>query len=268
MDKKALEILLKSYWSPSGWKPDNERTPSPEELEYAKSKGLMFDPVHLDHDQGIAQVIELVAALNRRAVADAFLASLSTRRLDWRSAMGSFAVFQHIQRHADEKMEHKCRVCGSYLSGSFEQDLNLLNFERFKWGGVRHDQVVYAAFDLRQFLKAPLPQPTAADIDIFRRIISRIAQAPRNTSSANLHGEFAKVLKSSKSERDVFVAILGFSGILESPEHPGYSGRFVAAGERSVPDRRFVDMPYPACWWRGDIGINQLWLSEYFAHVL
>lgn len=273
MDKRALDILLKSYWSSSGWKPDNETTPSPEDFEYAKSKGLMFDPVDIDRDQGIAQLIELVAALSRRRVADAFLASLSTRRLDWRSAMGSFAVFQHIQRHAAEEMEGECRICGAYLTGDDEQDddeqdLNVLNFERFKWGGVRHDQVVYAAFDLRQFLKESSPQPTAADIEIFRRIISAIDQAPQNTSSANLHAEFAKVLKSNKSERDVLVAILGFSGILETPEHPGYSSRFILAGERSLPDQRFVKMAYPACWWRGDIGINQLWLSEYFAHVL
>lgn len=268
MDKRALEILLKSYWSPSGWKPENERMPSREDFEYAKSKGLMFDPVDIDHDQGVDQVIELVAALSRRAVADAFLASLSTRRLDWRSAMGSFAVFQHLQRHTPEKMENKCRTCGSYLTGGVEQDLNVLNFERFKWGGVRHDQVVYAAFDLSQLLKESLPQPTAADIEIFRGIISAIDQAPQNTSSANLHAQFAKVLRSNKNERDVIVAILGFCGILETPEHPGYSSRFVPAAERSLPDRRFVDMSYPACWWRSDIGINRRWLSEYFAHVL
>ena len=268
MDKRALEILLTSYWSPSGWKPDNEQLPSREDLDYAKSKGLMFDPVDIDHDQGVAQVAELVAALSRRTVADAFLASLSTRRLDWRSALGSFAVFQHLQRHAAEKLEHKCRICGSYLTGGITQDLNVLNFERFKWGGVRHDQVVYAAFDLSQFLKESLPQPTAADIAIFRNIVSAIDQAPPNTSSANLHAQFAKVLKSNKSERDVLVAILGFCGILETPEHPGYSSRFIPAGERGLPDRRFVDMSYPACWWRSEIGINRHWLSEYFAHVL
>jgi len=54
--------------------------PSPEDFEYAKSKGLMFDPVKLDHDIAMAQVIELVAKLNRYGVADAFLANLSTKR--------------------------------------------------------------------------------------------------------------------------------------------------------------------------------------------
>lgn len=267
MDKTALEILLKSYWSASGWKADGDRIPSPLDFEYAKSKGVMFDPVTLDHDLAIVQVVELVAKLNRRRVADAFLASLSTRRLDWRSALGSFSVFQHIQAHAPAKEAHHCRICGFHLS-SVKHDLNVLNFERFKWGGVRHDQVVYAAMDLSLFLKESVPEPVAADIEIFRSIVAAIDGAPLSISSANLHSRFAKVLKSNKSERDVLVAILGFCGVLETPACSGYSSNFVPVGERRLPDRRFVDMPYPVCWWQGDIGINQKWLLEYFGHVL
>lgn len=268
MDKTALDILLKSYWSASGWRPDGDRMPSHKDFEYAKSKGIMFDPVTLDHDQAIAEVIELVAKLNRRRVADAFLASLSSRRLDWRSALGSFSVFQHIQPHVPAKMEHRCRICGLYLTGGVEHDLNVLNFERFKWGGVRHDQVVYAVMDLSLFLKESVPEPSAADIEMFRSIVAAIDGAPQNTSSANLHSHFAKILKSNKSERDVLVAILGFCGVLETPTHSGYSSTFLPVGERCLPDRRFVDMPYPACWWQGDIGINQKWLLEFFGHVL
>lgn len=257
MDKTALNILLKSYWSASGWKADGDRMPCPEDFEHAKSKGVMFDPVTLDHDQAIAQVNELVAKLNRRKVADAFLSSLSTRRLDWRSALGSYSVFQHIQPHASTNMEHQCRICGFYMTGGLEHDLNVLNFERIKWGGVRHDQVIYAVMDLSLFLKEPATEPTNADIEIFRKIIAAIEVAPENTSSANLHSQFAKIFKSNKSERDVLIAILGFCGVLETPIHSGYSSTFVPVIERHLPDRRFVDMPYPACWWQSNIGINQ-----------
>jgi hypothetical protein len=41
--------------------------------------------------------------------------------------------------------------------------LNILSFERFKWGGVRRDNVAYVAFDLEQFVRAPRLQPTRAD---------------------------------------------------------------------------------------------------------
>jgi len=43
MDKKAKQILFKTFWSSSGWT-DNRETPK-EDYEYAISKGMMFHPV-------------------------------------------------------------------------------------------------------------------------------------------------------------------------------------------------------------------------------
>ncbi|WMW82040.1 hypothetical protein RF679_07065 [Undibacterium cyanobacteriorum] len=267
MDKRALKILFDSYWSPQGWKPDAKRGPSSEDFAYAKSKRLMFDPIELNHDRILKQLSNSIERLNRRKVADAFLASLSTRRLDWRSALGSYAVFQHLPPHTAQINEHRCSVCGVYLH-EHTADLNVLNFERFKWGGVRHTQVIYAAFDLGLLLESPIPTPTAEDIQLFRTMLSAINAAPSNLTSAALQSHFAKVLKSNKAERDVIVAILGFCGILGTHAHPGFSDAFVPSDKRDIPDRHFVDMPYPACWWRGDAGINQTKLEEYFGHVL
>lgn len=267
MDKRALKILFDAFWSPGGWKPPTKQGASSEGLAYAKSKRLMFDPIELDHTQTLNQLSNLVKRLNRRKVADAFLASLSTRRLDWRSALGSYAVFQHLPTHSARTDEHRCHVCGFYLRERV-QDLNVLNFERFKWGGVRHDQVAYAALDLGLFLESAVPTPTAEDIQLFRTMLSAVRAAPSNATSASLHSHFAKALKSNKAERDVIVAILGFCGVLGTPAHPGFSDAFVPIKQRELPDRHFVDMPYPACWWRGEAGINQSRLIEYFGHVL
>lgn len=266
MDKRALKILLNTYWTAAGWKPAKQRNSPPEDFIYAKSKGLMFDPVTLDHTQALNRLSTCIKRLNRRIVANGFLASLSTRRLDWRSALGSYAVFQHMADHEPIGNEIRCNVCGHYLKDPV-QDLNVLNFERLKWGGIRHDHVVYAALDLRLFLEELPPSPNDEDIQIFRNIVSSITKS-QHVGSAGLHAHFAKDLKSNKAERDVLIAILGFCGILGTVEHPGYTERFVPATERDLPDRHFVDMPYPACWWRSDIGINQPNLNEYFGHVL
>lgn len=57
MDKKAKKILMNTFWS-SGWK--QERGPfSGEDFEYAKSKGLMFDPITITHDEMINRLHEL-----------------------------------------------------------------------------------------------------------------------------------------------------------------------------------------------------------------
>ncbi len=266
-NRRALKILLDSFWSPAGWKPEASCDPSSEDFEYAKAQGVMFDPVLLDHTQAQAELIKAIEQLDRRRVANAFLASLSTRRLDLRSAFGSFVVFQHMASHVELDVGGRCGICGMHL-GQFEENLNVLNFERHKWGGVRHDQVAYAALDLRLFLQEPAVQPVPEDMKIFRALIGTMRALPPETTSSGLQVHFAKSLKSNKAERDVLIGLLGFCGILGTQDHPGYPDAFVPACERRLPDRRFVDMSYPVCWWTGRSGVNETKLEEYFGHAL
>jgi hypothetical protein len=266
-DKRALKILMDSFWSPHGWKPEDQRRTSPDDFSYAKSKGMMFDSEPLDHEHALRDLRESISRLNRQVVADAFLASLSTRRLEWRSALGSYTVFQHMHLHVPAGSVDRCEICGLYLNQT-EQDLSAMNFERYKWGGVRHDQVGYAALDLKLFLSMGTPKPVKEDIRIFHSIVSAISTASAEVTSATLQEHFGKLLKSNKAERDVIIAILGFCGILETLGHPGFSDSFIPVNKRTLPNRRYIDMPYPACWWEGRVGVNSVKLNEYFGHAL
>jgi hypothetical protein len=143
-----------------------------------------------------------------------------------------------------------------------------LNFERFKWGGVRHAQVEYAAMDLQLLRRDLIPKPSRDDVRIFKELIASIENAPHEVTSANLHKHFPKSLKANKAERDVVIGILGYCGVLGTAEHPGFADTFVASSSRAMPDRRFVDMAYPACWWNGSDGVNQIRLQEYFGHAM
>lgn len=266
MDKRAIKILADTYWSPAGWLRDGDRTISAEDLAYAKSCGVMFDPLTITHAEVNNRLATAINALDARSVADAFVASLSSRRLDWRSALGSFAVFQHMRFHAIATSHpSQCDICGSYANDT--HDLNVLNFERMKWGGVRHEAVVYAMLDLELFQRHAAPEPVSEDLLIFRDLIAAIREAPAGTTSAALQKFLPKSLKSNKYERDMLVAILGFCGILGTPEHPGFSGQFVPSNRRHLPTRHFVDMPYPACWWTADSGISQPELDKWFGHL-
>lgn len=267
MDKRAFKILADTYWSPAGWKQNGRQGLNGDDFAYAKSKRMMFDPVVLDHSDAIAKLTQLIARTTRRQVVDAFLASLSSRRLDWRSALGSYAVFQRLEPHESLEGDLRCRCCGLYLN-EIEPDLNMFSFARHKWGGVTHDHVNYAILDLELFLEGAAPKPTQEDFEIFRNLIGRIAAVPASTTSAALHSHFASVLKSNKSERDVIIQILGYCGILGTSEHPGYTDEFIEVRERNLPDRHFVDMSYPACWWSGKVGVDRSKLNAYFAHAL
>jgi hypothetical protein len=267
VDKRAQQILFNTYWSTTGWTREETRRLSTEDFDYAKSKHLMFDPASLSHDQVISRLMEAVGKLSSRVVADAFVASLSTHRLDWRSALGSYVVWHALQTHTPTKDRRQCECCGLYLQGATE-DFSVMNFERLKWGGVRHLHPAYAMLDLELFLEQQAPKPTSEDVDVFRKLLAAFANVPPHVSSAAVQGHFGKVLKSNKAERDCIVAILGYCGILGTPDHPGFAAGFVPAGKRHFPDRRFVDMPYPACWWSSDIGINEGRLRDFFGHIL
>ena len=160
-------------------------------------------------------------------------------------------------------------MCGIYESqGRENEDLNVLNFERIKWGGVRHDQVVYACFDLEQFGHLPSCVPREDDVSLLKELLQCVSEAPSGTTSAALQSSLPKSLKSNKPERDVLIGILGISGILSSRAHPGYLEKFVPYADRALPERRFVDMPYPACWWTDDDGLNQAAVKYWFGHLL
>jgi len=57
LDKKAKDILFKTYWSGAGWK--DRRHADPDDFAYTKSKGLMFDPITLSHDECLSEILVL-----------------------------------------------------------------------------------------------------------------------------------------------------------------------------------------------------------------
>lgn len=98
MDKKAKNILFQTYWK-NGWIASKDRTINPSDFSYAKEKGLMFDPVTISHDDCVKRIIEISKKITVKEVAKAFLCSLSTRRLDWRSGIASYFIAKSFRSH-------------------------------------------------------------------------------------------------------------------------------------------------------------------------
>jgi hypothetical protein len=144
-DKKAVRILFDTYWTAKGWRSPFVTAPS--DLAFAVSKGVMFPPALLPHDATLKRLREVCNAISPSCVGDAFLVSLGSRDLALRSALGSFAVARSLPAHefTRDRSSGACRDCGLYLRPTSEQaeNPNVLNFERLKWGGVRHTKVSY-----------------------------------------------------------------------------------------------------------------------------
>ncbi|MEL4304202.1 hypothetical protein ACE02Z_21695 [Shewanella xiamenensis] len=94
-------------------------------------------------------------------------------------------------------------------------DINVFNFERIKWGGMRHGDILYTYFDLSQFINADIPEPTSEDMDCFREILTIIETSDPSDYPSTLEKRLANVIKSSKAERQILIEILASLGILK-----------------------------------------------------
>lgn len=244
MDKKAKNILFKTYWGSSGWL--SEQKTDPDDFAYARSRGLMFDPVSLSHDECLEQMLAMAKRIPPAKAAQAFLSSLSTKRRDWRSGVASYHLARQMVAHpytpvvcgqsyrpdgSIESTSHTCSVCRDVVPGLtigaeryVNTDLNVLNFERIKWGGVRHGQLIYTWFDLQELARADIPDPTDEDIAILQQILTTIELSPPGDHAGALEKRLAAAVKSSKDERRTIIDILAHLGVLrpasfERPMH-------------------------------------------------
>lgn len=235
MDKKAKQILFRTYWK-NGWIDDNERNVSQEDFKYAKEKGLMFDPLSISHDDAVSNIITLRDSISEKQVVKAFLSSLSTRMLHLRSGIASWYLAQQIPSHTYTPVvsghsyengvvvqtDYTCGVCRDAKYGVVgrekygNQDLNVLNFERIKWGGVRHGHLIYTLFDLKLFQSEEIPDPTQEDVELLKAILNIIETSAPNDYPSALRKRLVGIqgLKATKDELDQMMEILACIGIL------------------------------------------------------
>lgn len=274
MDKKAKDILFKTYWSSAGWKDD--RVTDPDDFTYAKEKGVMFDPFTISHDDCVKRIIKIADSITTEQVAKAFLSSLSTRRLDWRSGISSYSIAKLFTVHKYKPMVSgysyedgklvpvscTCEICKNSKYGVIgneryvNTDLNVLNFERIKWGGVRHGELLYTLFDLEQFAKEQIPEPTEADIEIFKGILSAVRSCSEGDYPSILRDKIKDIpnFKSNKDERSVIIEILACIEVLKPMSY-----------DRPISGKS--DWKYMQ-YWRGEDGYNEDVVEKYFGKYL
>lgn len=274
--KKGLEILLDTYWS-KGW---IDGTISKEDFEIAKKEGFMFDyPKYMSHDDTLKKLKSLLNQVDPKDVANAFLYSLSTRKLEYRSILGSYCFGKAIPKHEAfvryGSSLRKCDMCGWYAwyeepnDYELKHGVNVFNFERYKFGGVRYTNINYVIFDIEQFLKLPKVTPTDEDKEILKRILQCVNKLELNDKVGKLSNLLAKekILKSNRNERSTLLDILGICGILASNEYPCYEDKFVDVYCRH-PFESKNDYLYPINRWRVSDGINYDKFEKVFGYKL
>jgi len=269
---KGLKILLNAYWSAQGWKNGEV---SSEDFETAKSQGYMFDyPESRTHDETVFDLKRLSGKMNPIDVANAFLYSLSTRKLEYRSALGSYYYARSVPFHLND--QDSCYFCDFrkyHVNPNWHEalrGLNILNFERYKWGGVRHDNINYALFDLEQFQKLPKVQPVPRDIEIMTSVL-KLSEALEPTKKIGAYSELiisSKIFKTNKAETAVLLGLLGICDVFNTKGHHGYLHAFTKADGSRDPVEHLNDYKYPINMWRASDGINYDAVAEVLGLII
>lgn len=241
MDKKAKSILFKTYWTSQGWKSEHYTDKS--DFEYAKSKGLMFDPISITTAELKSKLNDLIKSIPVETIVDGFISSLTNKRLDWRSAIASYFNAKLILEGKREQ----------YRPNDFnyeEEDINILNFERIKWGGVRYSDLLYNYIDLKLFKEENITPSTEKDIKIFNDILRLIENLNEGDYPGKLRDGLKEFMNGNKYERHNILEILGCCEILKPKSYNRpTTGRH---------DWRYVE------FWRGEDGYNRILVNRYF----
>lgn len=242
MDKKAKDILVKTYWTSAGWKSSQNHTTDTADFQYAKEQGYMFDPLSISKPELVMQLQELLQTVSLKKITDAFLSSLTNNRLDWRSGLGSYSNAKRLLT--------KNTIDDYYYGHGANKDLNILNFERIKWGGVRHINGLYNWLDLTLLSKENITPPTKQDIQTMQFILDVIRDSEMGETPSKLRDRLKEVMNVSKNERHSLIELLARADILK----PLHSDR----KEHWKHDWTF------ALHWRGEDKYDKSNVQHYF----
>lgn len=242
MDKKAKTILFKTYWTSAGWK--DKKYTAPDDFEYAKSKGIMFDPIIMSCEEFKLECEKITSSFPIKKLTSAFLSSLTNKRPDWRSGIASYVNLIELLKHDDEY----------FYDIDEEDDINVLNFERLKWGGVRHGQSLYNYIDLKILQTEIVTEPQKEDIEIFKKILLVIENSSPSDTASMLRENLKNVWNVSKNERSGLLEVLGCCGILETLNY-----------DRKEPHTHDWNF---ATFWRGEDKYNKQKLMKYFQEYI
>ena len=258
---KELKILYQTYWNSIGWK---DGSISPEDFLQAKNAGYMFDyPKAISHKETLESLHNVLEKITPKDIADAFLYSLSSRELEYRSALGSYWYAVAIPLH-DETHKKSCDICGwskwAEIPNQYEENhgINVYNFERYKFGGVRHCDLDYALFDLTQFLLLPKVSPSKEDKNLLKNILDCIDGLDKKNKAGKYRDYISKqkIIKSNKEEIAKLLDVFGICGILSTKDNPCYTDEFTVCNERN-PIEHTNDFEYPVNRWHASDGVNE-----------
>ena len=269
LDRKIVAILSKYYRKGRYDSVAMKYIPpvlSTAEQEALRASGVLpgQQPVDVRHDDALDRLQLAIGKADREHIAAAFVASLDSRPLVYRSALRSFAVGLHMAQHnwTGRDRNPSCRVCG--MSKSDKVDLVEKEAGRYLSGIAGFTEPFSAAYDLELFDGLPRVEPVKGDIEALQRLLKLVRTADEKETATQLVRKISGLITGDQYARSYVIETLGYCGILETPEHKGFFNGHIAFADRQARPHTRVDMEPPAVWWRGKHGMNEEALAFFF----
>ena len=268
-DKKAIAIL-KKYYLPYRV----EDKPSEKDFSKGVETGVLIQKSITTHDEMISEIKELANRILLESAAKAFLYSLSSGDMRYRSALSSLIWARSLPNHSSkntERINGKCLICGCThgLDEPENIDWNDLGVFRYlppKQYGKNPNYLCpeYVLNDLREFEKLPSVEPKEEDYNILNGIFATIKSMKSHNMDTAVVSEIRgkKIIDATGNGVHCILAILSNCSILENEENKGFLHEFINCG----PIKSYRDdlSFYPLYFWKGRDGINYDAVREIF----
>lgn len=268
-DQKAIRLLKKYNIY--------NNSLSEEEIQYCIEKGVMFEPLTLDHDDVIDEIKERAGGIPMKDAVNAFLYSISTGDLRYRTILSSVVWGKSLKPHkfVSTQRYHRnyqwcdvCSICFDEDTGKCNQNLNGYNRYRYFSGEQDICQAGYVLLDLREYEKLPKVTYSAENIRILNRIFGlaeELGMANKVVALQKLITQ-EKFFKATKNEINSILGVLSICGVFDTPEHKSAATHFTENINRGFEME--CDLFYPLNHWRGKHGINYDAVKKVFGPVV
>nr|WP_123784646.1 hypothetical protein [Pirellula staleyi] len=221
----------------------------------------------MTHNELVDACVDAAEALDRIDVARAFIASLSSRRLDWRGVLPAYAVCRQLPRHEyaptqvfQAGPDASCFICGLPSPSKTKVSGRLLvgNLGRAYY-------LETSLTTLQQFASTEKPVPKDEDFGMLTETLNRL----QNRNGAKL-GELQKLIQglfpSNKFEREDFLGALAIAGIFQLDAASYFDGWVTYDIRESVMPSHFYakDSSHPLRHYKPDCGLNERAISFWF----
>lgn len=224
--------------------------------------------VTLTHDEAVAELRTRARAVDLRAAAEAFVASLGSAPLHRRALLPASALGSTLPEHAYEgRPDRTCDVC--FVDPTVTVDVTDAWRSRRTSGSPLPGDVVASVLALRD-APAPWPRPAPHDVWTLHEVLRTLRALPPGTrAGAAAKAVHRERLLAGRAQHAVTSLLedLALLGVLQTPEHPGLLTRFTTARERDRRPSVRVEVSAPLGFWTADDGVDAGLVERLFGHL-